>query len=217
MTVGVAGLIVSGVGAVAGAAIGANAAKDAAKQNRAGMDAATEEQARQYDQTREDWAPWREAGEWGLDQMRNADTAFETSPGYEWRLGEGNRALQNQFSNRSGGGNAMRALVDYNQNFASNEFGNWWGRMSNMSGQGQTATSGTAMAGMNAANNNSSTYMRGAENDASLTAWNAGNTNNMLQGGLSNSLYWAKQKWGQPTDNSWLQPIDTTTLPAKRG
>ena len=71
MTVAIAGLIVGGVGAVAGAKIASDATKDASRESRAGMDAATAEQSRQYDQTREDYAPWREMGEGAIGRMED--------------------------------------------------------------------------------------------------------------------------------------------------
>ena len=202
MTVGVAGLIIGGVGAIGGAMIGANATKDASSASAGATDRATEEQGRQYDQTREDYAPWRAMGEGAIgrmeDTMAGDMSSFQTSPGYNFRMDEGNRNLTNSYSNNSGGGNAMRAMMDYGQNFASNEFGNWWNRNAGMAGAGQSAVGGTAMAGMNAANQNSNSYMQNASNQGNIGMWGAQNQNNMLQGGLSNSLYWAEKKWGTP-------------------
>jgi hypothetical protein len=55
-----AAVIVGGSALVSGY-MGSKAAKEAAGQTRAGIDAATAEQRRQYDVTREDYAPYRES------------------------------------------------------------------------------------------------------------------------------------------------------------
>lgn len=70
--------------AVAGAtvisgAMSADAAKDAAKAQGRAADAATAEQARQYDQTREDFAPWRSTGSQALNAI-NRLFGFSTEP-----------------------------------------------------------------------------------------------------------------------------------------
>ena len=170
-----------------------------------GTQASIAEQRRQYDQTREDYAPWRQMGEGAIgrmeDTMAGDMSSFQTSPGYNFRMEEGTRNVNNQFSNTSGGGNAMRAMVDYSQNFASNEFGNWWNRNAGMAGSGQAAVGGTSMAGMNAANNNSSAYMNNATNQGNVGMWNAKQQNNMMQGGMSNALY--EWKGRDTTDDKW--------------
>ena len=75
----------------------------------AGYDSATEESRRQYDQTRQDFAPWRAGGEDALNQLQDPNQYFEKSKGYQFRLDEGTRNLENRFSVGGGGGNAMRA------------------------------------------------------------------------------------------------------------
>lgn len=60
------GAIIGGVLAVGGAVIGARGAKNAAKEQVKGGDAAIDETRRQYDQTREDFAPARETGNQAL-------------------------------------------------------------------------------------------------------------------------------------------------------
>lgn len=55
---------------------------------------------------------------------------FEADPGYQWRISEGNKALDRSASARGGlySGGQLKALSDWNQNAASNEYGNWWNR-----------------------------------------------------------------------------------------
>jgi hypothetical protein len=121
---------------------------------------------------------------------------FQTSPGYQFRLDEGTRNLENRFSVKGGGGNAMRALNEYNQNFASNEFGNWWNRQAGLSGVGQAATGQTAYAGMNAANNISGQYGMIGDNLSSIGLRASANSSNNLNAGISNLLYGLKGSWG---------------------
>lgn len=107
----------------------------------------------QYDQTRSDYAPYNEAGTAAVNRLNaasNGDTSvFTTSPGYEFRLSEGQKAQQNSFASRGGAlsGNALKALAEYNQNYASNEYGNWWNQQQGLANTGANAVAGTASAG----------------------------------------------------------------------
>jgi hypothetical protein len=59
-------------------------------------------------------------------QFTNQDLNSYLAPGYEFRLGQGQKANL-QASNATGGmvgGNALRSLQDYSQNFASGEYSN---------------------------------------------------------------------------------------------
>lgn len=66
---GAVGGIIGGVGSIIGGAMGADASSDAARAQQKAADRATEEQRRQYDQTREDMAPWRDTGGAALNQL----------------------------------------------------------------------------------------------------------------------------------------------------
>lgn len=87
---------------------------------------------------------------------------FTTDPGYEFRLGQGQRALESSAAARGGllSGAAAKALTKYNQDFASNEYGNvfnrfraqqgdQFNRLASLAGIGQTATNATQQAGQN--------------------------------------------------------------------
>jgi len=163
-----------------------------------GKNASIREQARQYDQTRADFTPWREAGENALGNLSDPNANFQASPDYEFRRDEGMRGLGNIYGVKGGGGNAMKALNEWNSNIASNEFGNWWQRNFNMAEAGRGATNRTAQAGENAANNNSAAYMNTANSLANVTSNKYANINNAVQGAISNSLY----AWGPQTGQS---------------
>ena len=182
-----AGSVVSGL-------FGSKAASKGAKAQQAGYDAATAEQGRQYDTTRQDYAPWREAGKAALDELADPRFNFQYSPDYEFRRDEGQRDLGNIFGGvRAGGGNAMRALVDYNSNLAGGEFDAWWARRANLAGAGQNAVGGTAQAGALASGNISNNMIGAGNARASGIQNQYGSWNNALQSGIGNWMY-AKQR-----------------------
>lgn len=79
-------------------------------------------------------------------------------PGYNFRLGEGMKALERQSAARGGliSGGALKAAQRYGQDFASNEFGNAYNRMASL------ASLGPSFAGV--MNNLGSNYAAGAGN-----------------------------------------------------
>ena len=182
-----------GVGAAAHNSAQAQNAKERAAR---GLDQAqgnaVDAQDAYYNQTRSDWADYRDTGTNALNRLNSVQggdySAFKTSPGYQFRVNEGARNAENAFSNRGGGGNAMRALEDYRQNMASNEFGNWWNRQNQMVNYGIQGTHNTQVAGQNRANQNTGIYMRTGENQAGLSLYGAQQQAEYLNQGLS-SLY----------------------------
>ncbi len=185
---------------IGSAVIGAVGSSIAADKSAAAIgsatDQATAEDRRQYEQTRTDYAPWREAGAAAIGRMEDPNQFFETSPGYEFRRGEGMRDMENRFSVGGGGGNAMRALNDYNQNMAKNEYGSWWNRQAGMAGMGMDATTGTAAAGDRASARIGSNYMTAGRARASGIQQKWGGITNAMQSGISNAMY----RWGGPPD-----------------
>jgi len=215
MSVFVAATVISTGASLYNAKRGRDANRNATNTILSAEEKAIEEQRRQYDQTREDWAPWREAGQNALYNMENADTEFETSPGYQWRLDEGNRGVENAFSVKGGGGNAMRALTEYNQNFAKNEFGNWWGRMTSMAGLGGEGQRGTQRAGENATNNITNSRFRSADDRAGLELYGAREQSNYMNDAVGSLLTGAKgvyDKWR----TKGINEIDTAGFPQKK-
>ena len=100
------------------------------------------------------------------NQFSNQDLNANLAPGYAFRLGQGQTAT-NQMQNASGGamsGNASKALQDYTQNFASNEYGNAFNQyqaqrqniysnLQNIANMGLTATQGQTNAQLGTATN----------------------------------------------------------------
>lgn len=172
-------------GSLASGIIGANAASSAADKQAAAADRANETQYRIFQQQREDQEPWRKAGIGALSEMDSADfrrdfTAadFERDPGYDFRMQEGQKAIERSAAARGGlsSGGALKALTRYGQGFASNEYSNAYnrfnadrdrrfGRLSAIAGVGQTATNQVGQAGQNYAGNVGANTM-GAANAA---------------------------------------------------
>ena len=112
-----------------------------------------------YGQTRADLAPWRETGARALEQLEGmylrgeGMDKFKQTPGYQFRLSEGIRALDRSASARGKlhSGGYGRALVGYGQGVASDEFGTWANRLTSLAGVGQTAATTTGQLGQQAA------------------------------------------------------------------
>lgn len=126
----------------------------------------------QYEQGREDLAPYRTAGYTALGQL-GAGTAnggdfnrqftmadYQADPGYAFRLEQGNKGVEASAAARGGvlSGATLKALARYNQDSASAEYGaaynRWSGntsdrfnRLASVAGVGQTATNTGIAAG----------------------------------------------------------------------
>jgi hypothetical protein len=80
---------------------------------------------------------------------------WQTDPGYEFRLGEGQRAIEASAAARGGlnSGATMRDLQKYGQDYGSAEFGNVWNRLAGVSGAGMGAAQMSGNASMQTAGN----------------------------------------------------------------
>jgi len=121
--------------------LGAAASKSAAKTQAGAAQQAADVQRSQFEQTREDQAPYRQAGYNALAELQrtagNVPGAFkfgagdyQADPGYAFRLSEGQKALDRQAAARGGliSGGALRAAQRYGQEMGSQEFGNAYNR-----------------------------------------------------------------------------------------
>lgn len=172
---------------VVSSAVNANKQKKAAKkgadaQERA-ANAATEEQRRQYDLSRQDQLPFLQGGYDALARQRaalNGDwSGFNASPDYGFTRDESLKALERGAAARGGfmGGGADADRLQLANGLAAQQFGNYWNRLAGMAGQGQNTAQqlgglGANMAGqignnlMNAANARASSYAAMANADA---------------------------------------------------
>lgn len=137
-----------------------------------------DEIGRQYDLTRADFAPWREAGVNALGKLENFDIdTVRSDPLYQLQNEEALRAINRGNSARglNLSGNALideaRTAADISSNYGNN----LWNRQAGLAGVGQTATASGAQMGQNSANNLSNLYLQQGQG-----------INNAIQGGLSN-------------------------------
>lgn len=89
---------------------------------------------------------------WLSKQFTEADMTKDG--GYDFRMGEGQKSVGNQFA-ASGNllsGAAMKALTRFNQDFASNEYNNAYGRFNNDQTNQYNRLAGIQVAGQNAIN-----------------------------------------------------------------
>lgn len=89
--------------------------------------------------------PWRQAGLGALSDLRSLmsdPSSIENSAAYQFRLGEGQKALERNLAARGGtlGGGALKELTRYGQGMASDEFTNQFNRLASIAGLGQSAT-----------------------------------------------------------------------------
>lgn len=203
--------LVGGGLALVGSIIGADATNDAAQTQADSTAAGIGEQRRQFDLTREDYKPYREAGVRGLgafeSELNRPVTAADVmdDPGYQFGLTQGQTALDRKIAAMGGrvSGAALKAAARYGTDYATTGYNAAYqrrqdrlNRLAALAGIGQSATGSSAQAGMNMANNVSG--MLTAQGDASAAAQLArgniwGNTANQIA-----ALYGRKKKTDDP-------------------
>lgn len=137
---------------------GGGSAKRAAANISSGYRHAEELLADQQATTREDFNPYMEAGTTALDQYMAAiggdASGFKTSPGYQFRMDEGQKAIERQASARKGlvSGRTSKELARYSQDYASSEYNNWLNQVLQPVNLGFNATNALANYDYNYAN-----------------------------------------------------------------
>lgn len=157
-------------GSVISGAMGADAAKNAANTQADAANRATAAQQAAAAQARADLSPWRQSGEaannklMGMLGLNGQTSDFTTDPSYQFRLAEGQRAVDNSAAARGStlSGAALKALTKYGQGMASTEFGNSFNRYAGVSGQGQNAAAGQGSASMQFGNSQANNLMEAA-------------------------------------------------------
>lgn len=138
--------------------------------------------------------------QYGFLQQRFNNDVFEKDPGYQFRMDEGNKAVEAGAAARNGllSGAAMKAMQKYSQGFASNEYGNaynrftgdqqnMYNRLAQMAGTGQQQINDTAQ--MNQAGlNNASGYRMDAANAKASGIMGASNARQSGYQAIGNTL-----------------------------
>lgn len=215
-----------GAGALSlgGAWLQSNAARDAARMQSDATNRANELQWKMFETQRNDQEPWRRAGVGALTALGDQDfqrdftaSDFQKDPGYDFRMQEGQKALERGAAARGGlmGGGFAKALSQYGQNFASNEYGNAYNRfnadrdrrfnrLTSIAGLGQTANSQIGQASQNYGNQVGSNLTNmgnaaGASRIAQGNAW-GGAMNNIGNNWMQLSMFNKKYPEKQPLD-----------------
>lgn len=132
---------------------GSKLAEDAARN-------ATQEVTRQFDISQANQAPWLQAGKSALTEQQklmgiggydpaNSLAELQKAPGYQFRLDQGRRGMDAGIASRGGmgGGKASKSIMDWNQQFATGEYGNRLNQLAGLSGTGQAQASNMAQQG----------------------------------------------------------------------
>lgn len=213
----IGGAVIGAAGSAYAGSKGAGAQEDAANK-------AQNTQLYMYDQSRNDQAPYRNAGYTALGQLgagtapggefnRNFTGAdFVKDPGYDFRLSQGQRGVEASAAARGGvlSGAALKGVDEFNQNFASNEYQNAYSRFNNdqttrfnrlasIAGVGQTSAAQTGALGANAANQIGSAQI-GAGNAAA--AGYVGTANAINSGAQTLGNYYLQRQYAQPYTGS---------------
>ena len=173
-------------------------------------------QKEQADIQRADFAPWREAGEEALGQIQAGiergdfsmdGFVFEQDPGYQFRMNEGIKALDNSASSRGRllSGAQQKGVNAYAQNVASQEYSNAYSRESNEKSRkynilsslnqgGQASSAGQAQASSRLASS-SGNIMAQQGRSQNMAAQNIGNSRASAYQGQAQMVNQAAQNW----------------------
>lgn len=199
---------VVGAATVAGSMYSSKQAGKAAKTQAASADRASEIQQANFEQTRKDLMPYKQAGDTSLSQLMGQMTPdgyfnqtytgqdIYSDPSYQFRLQQGQDAIQSSAAAKGGllTGATLKALQNYGQESASQEYSNAYNRfnadqtnrynrLSNLVGIGQNAAAQVGNAGAQTAQAVANNTMAGANSIAAgqvASANNWANTANNL-------------------------------------
>ena len=188
----------------AGSAYASKKSSSAAQTQAASADRASQIQQENFEQTRKDLMPYKQAGDTSLSQLMGQMTPdgyfnqtytgqdIYSDPSYQFRLQQGQDAIQSSAAAKGGllTGATLKALQNYGQESASQEYSNAYNRfnadqtnrynrLSNLVGIGQNAAAQVGNAGAQTAQAVANNTMAGANSIAagqigSANAWTNG-------------------------------------------
>lgn len=226
-----ASILVGGGTSLLGGLSGNRAARDAARQQREAAAASLAENQRQFNIGQQNLAPWLRSGRAALGEQtalmglggdtEGAMRSLQTSPGYQFRMNQGENQLNSGLAARGGmgSGKGMVAGQRFAQGFASNEYGNRLSQLANMSGAGQQTAGGMANLGSQFGQNQGNIMQNSANAQGAAGIAGANNTQSSLLGGVQaglgmynamtapNNLSSLVQtpNWNQPQNDTWMQ------------
>lgn len=192
------------VGAIGGAVIGAvgsnmaankqaGAAKNAAQAQLQAAQLATDEQQREFDQSRTDQLPFLQAGYGALTKenaLLNGDySGFQNSPDYQFALNQGIGALDKSAAARGSlySGGHSQDLTQFAQGNANQFLNSYWNKLAGQAGQGQVTAGNLGTLGANVAGNIGN-YMTNAGNARASSFLQQGNIASQQIGAWGNAL-----------------------------
>lgn len=138
--------------------------------------------------------PYNQAGNNALGQLSSGNlvnaSTLTSDPGYQFRLSEGLNAINSNAAAKGGlnSGATLKALTQYGQNFASNEYNNAYNReynrLSQLAGYGFNSASGLANASGQLGSNLSNNYMGLGNAAAASNMAVANNQNQLISSGI---------------------------------
>ena len=183
----------------AGSAYASKKSSSAAKTQAASADRASEIQQANFEQTREDLMPYKQAGDTSLKQLMGqmgtngyfnqnfTGQDIYSDPSYQFRLQQGQDSIESSAAARGSlvSGATLKALQNYGQESASQEYGNAYNRfnadqtnrynrLSNLVGVGQNAAAQVGNAGAQTSQAIANNTMQGAN---ALAAGQVGSAN----------------------------------------
>jgi hypothetical protein len=148
-------------------------------------------------------SPWATTGQPANQQQSNllglngqpaADAAmstYQTSPGYQWQLGQGLRAVDAAAAAKGmlRSGATLKAEQVYGAGLADSDFGTYWNRLQQLSGSGLDAAKGIASAATGTAANTSQVDTGQASMDASVYGNMAKSIGTSANGLMNNTAF----------------------------
>lgn len=223
--------------------LGASSSNKAAKAQTSAANQATALEQGRYDQMRSDLSPYRGMGARAgglyesmlmgtpIDQTSAAgymptggaladiaggaspSAAYTQTPGYDFRLAEGQKAIERSAAARGGAlsGSTLKELNKYSQDYASSEYDKYLNRLAGLTGVGQQSAAQTGTTGMSSAGLASQNIMAGG---AATASGYTGVANAVGQGVGQLAQYQGMQptQYGQPSYNSQVPNMQSSVL-----
>lgn len=160
------------LGSITGANAQAHAQQQAASTQAAATDRATQLQQEMYEKTRKDLQPYTQAGVSGVNSLSGllglngqaSQQALQQDPSYQFRLQTGLDGVQSGAAAQGNllSGATQKALNNYAQSTASQEYGNTFNRLLGISQLGENAAAQTGNSGNSVAQSVANNTMQGA-------------------------------------------------------
>lgn len=193
--VAIGGAVLVGGGMAAQGYFGNKSSKKAARAQANAMDAYIAEMRARSNTAIGYQRPYEEAGRSGLNMLQQLVTGnpqdvmsrLEATPGYQFRMSQGQTGVQNLLASKGGlkSGAAMKALSDYAQGTASQEFGNQVGYAQGLAGIGQNAAISMGNYEMQAGSNIANSMQQGILGQGQAMANRDAQMGNIIGGGMS--------------------------------